>query len=240
MSALGGPTATNTAVASQSTYYNRPECRKQEANKCCLAELQAAQGNMSLELSNHDSQLDTADDLDSLFEYPDDEEPSANEALVVKTTARTHARRRSFPELPHYVWLLVWELAHPKVLITSSMLNKDFHEYLDRPGSDHLWKRARVREMGEKMPDPPTGMTERRFATLLFDTSCDFQYSTCGNSYCRKVQWQFKVRLCEPCLDARIEKVCRSLYLLYFTDWDSLHTSLLFLSTATPTTCSPG
>jgi hypothetical protein len=103
------------------------------------------------------------------------------------------------------VWRLILKESHPAVLLTLRTLNRVLHKLLQEQS---IWKASREKLHGNKMPGPPGGMTEQRYANLLHGQGCDFQRSKCGSSVTKKVYWPFLLRMCDACFRRKTEKVC--------------------------------
>jgi hypothetical protein len=109
--------------------------------------------------------------------------------------------------VPPDVWRTILKESHPAVLLIIKNLNRQFHALLQEQS---IWRASRFKLHGEDVPAPPAGMTEQRYAHLLYGQGCDFRKSKCGSTVTKKVYWPFLLRMCDACFRRKTVKVCRS------------------------------
>lgn len=69
-----------------------------------------------------------------------------------------------------------------------------FRTQLCDPHTKSMWKRAREDKV-YLMPNPPAGLSELRWATLLLRPVCE----SCGEKTSYQVDWKLRKRVCNPC-----------------------------------------
>ena len=133
---------------------------------------------------------------------------SAMQGKPVKTSSMTLGFRIDKPvkaEICDDIWRLILKESHPTVLLTLRHMNRVLYRLLQEQS---VWKASREKLHGSDMPGPPGGMSEQRYAHLLYGQGCDFQRSKCGSSVTKKVYWPFLLRMCDACFRRKTEKVC--------------------------------
>ncbi len=99
----------------------------------------------------------------------------------------------------------IWELILPycplRFLFTARNISKQFRERLRY---ESLWKKCRIQNHGEDMPEPLPGMKEWDYANLMEGLGC----MGCGNKRTRKTYWAFQKRWCAKCLEKNTVLVC--------------------------------
>lgn len=98
-------------------------------------------------------------------------------------------------------WRLILGQTSPDFLLEARTVCKDWNFLLQE---ETIWMRARIEKYGEDSPDPPTGISERKFADLLVGKGC--QNSACPRRNTIKVFWAFRTRMCEDCFKERTIK----------------------------------
>ncbi|KAJ3504125.1 hypothetical protein NMY22_g18024 [Coprinellus aureogranulatus] len=123
-----------------------------------------------------------------------------------ESTAIREARKAflcSFMELPQDIVLevesMVLMFSHlpPKGLLAISRTSKQFRSMMLSKRYTDIWRNSRA-EFVVPVPDPPEGLSEPRWAALLFDTNCQ----VCGVSVNggTEINWYFMRRTCQSCL----------------------------------------
>ncbi|KAJ3520657.1 hypothetical protein NMY22_g12655 [Coprinellus aureogranulatus] len=127
-----------------------------------------------------------------------------------KESAATREARKaflcSFMELPQDIVLevesMVLMFSHlpPKGLLAISRTSKQFRSMMLSKRYTDIWRNSRA-EFVVPVPDPPEGLSEPRWAALLFDTNCQI----CGVSVKggAEINWYFMRRTCQSCLIRR-------------------------------------
>lgn len=110
--------------------------------------------------------------------------------------------------------VLYW--LRPLDLLRLGRVNKAWRMLLMHRRSAHIWKAARMNVPG--LPEPLPGMSEPAFANLCFDTQChvsDYKLHShwqsyfasslkmCSTSPVRGVVWEFRMRLCDECVQTK-------------------------------------
>lgn len=130
---------------------------------------------------------------------------------AVKSSATTFGFRVDKPlkaDIHIDIWRIILKESHPTVLLVTKNLNKHLYSLLQEQS---IWKAAREKLHGTDMPGPPGGISEQRYAHLLYGQGCDFKRTKCGSNVTKKVYWPFLLRMCDACFRRKIEKVCGSL-----------------------------
>ncbi|KAF8529890.1 hypothetical protein JB92DRAFT_626746 [Gautieria morchelliformis] len=87
---------------------------------------------------------------------------------------------------------------HPLDLLHLSRTSKELRRVLMSRHSTFVWKTARLRIKG--FPTCPDDLSEPQYARLAFETTCH----KCGKSRTLKIDWNIRVRSCQPCLKASL------------------------------------
>ncbi|KAI9818117.1 MAG: hypothetical protein M1827_000742 [Pycnora praestabilis] len=91
------------------------------------------------------------------------------------------------------VWELILSFCPSTFLFRARQINKSFHRALIY---ESAWKKNRIQNNGEDMPNPLPGMKEWDYVNLLEGLGC----MDCKNPKTRKCYWAFQKRWCKECL----------------------------------------
>ncbi|KAF9476664.1 hypothetical protein BDN70DRAFT_882129 [Pholiota conissans] len=118
------------------------------------------------------------------------------------TSAKAPLRRgkKSLSLLPNMPLDVLFEILGqltPKDLLNVSRTNKLFHETLTSKSARTVWKDSLK---GQGVPECPSGLTEPRWTSLLFETTCE----CCGAKNVHKVDFYIRRRVCVKCRRANL------------------------------------
>ncbi|EPT02439.1 hypothetical protein FOMPIDRAFT_1118396 [Fomitopsis schrenkii] len=92
---------------------------------------------------------------------------------------------------------------HRRDLLSLSRVNKEFHTFLCKNSSAHLWRRT-VKAVG-LLPLCPEWFIEPAWILLLYSPSC----TNCGEGKAQEVYWVCLARFCATCrTNAYVQFMC--------------------------------
>ncbi|KIY61809.1 hypothetical protein CYLTODRAFT_427331 [Cylindrobasidium torrendii FP15055 ss-10] len=90
---------------------------------------------------------------------------------------------------------ILYHLA-PEDLLRLTRTSKRLRNILSSPRMDLIWRMARANYPYMPIPAPPPGMSEPKFASVLFDFGCRY----CPRREPEYIEFHLGVRICRPCL----------------------------------------
>ncbi|KAF8904802.1 hypothetical protein CPB85DRAFT_1457064, partial [Mucidula mucida] len=121
----------------------------------------------------------------------------------VKTTKKT-GKLGFLKEAPLDVVLAIFSYVEPLDLLRLSRTTKDLRALLmSRESSSGVWKSARL-GMEPGLPPIIEGLSEPRYASLLFDAHCH----SCLQIPTKSIMWELRMRLCKTCFEKGICMCC--------------------------------
>ncbi|EJD45389.1 hypothetical protein AURDEDRAFT_184837 [Auricularia subglabra TFB-10046 SS5] len=102
--------------------------------------------------------------------------------------------------MPLDVLYEILRMLHPRDLLALSRTTKAVRRVLLNPSSSGVWKY--VISTVEGLPFCPDDIDPPAYASLVFDTHCDF----CGKSIAKLRHWELRLRLCGPCSQLNLVK----------------------------------
>ncbi|PPR02556.1 hypothetical protein CVT26_012024 [Gymnopilus dilepis] len=111
------------------------------------------------------------------------------------SASQSRKRHRDLSSLLNMPLDLLFEIfghLNPKDILNLLVTSKRFYDTLSAPSATTIWKEARQR-VGA--PDPPSFMTEIRWAILVFRNICH----NCNIKIVHKIDFSLLRRLCRPC-----------------------------------------
>ncbi|KAG9318559.1 hypothetical protein JVU11DRAFT_651 [Chiua virens] len=98
------------------------------------------------------------------------------------------------PSLPLDILCEIFCFLHLVDLFVLARISKAFHCFLLKRSSAFIWRSSRRKIDG--LPDPPSDMTEVRYASLVFGSRC--YYEGCDRK-ARDTVWHLRIRSCATC-----------------------------------------
>ncbi|KAF7338423.1 hypothetical protein MVEN_02068100 [Mycena venus] len=122
---------------------------------------------------------------------------SAIKSTKGKRRSRAEGKLQGLLELPMDVFFEILCHLAPEYLVNLARMNRQFRSALMSPQSNFVWKAARQNIPGTSTPDPPSDMTEPKWANLLY--TAEKACFECGKTGTKHIDFAFRRRLCLAC-----------------------------------------
>ncbi|KAI0338123.1 hypothetical protein BDW22DRAFT_1363238 [Trametopsis cervina] len=120
------------------------------------------------------------------------DDPNAGSSIM-RRTGRHQGKLAHLMDMPMDIFLEVMAFLHPLDLLHLSRVSRSFRKILLHRSSRLMWVAAR--RNANNPPDPPSHLSEPKYAALVFEHSC----MACGVPRAGKVDYAMSVRFCGPC-----------------------------------------
>ncbi|KAI0781607.1 hypothetical protein BC629DRAFT_569801 [Irpex lacteus] len=118
---------------------------------------------------------------------------AGTQGFTAKRRKRTINKYAHIADIPVDVFLEVATFLSPQDLLQLSRVSHHFRKIMLHPSSENMWVVAR-RNM-KNPPPPPKGLSESKYASLLFEHRC----FGCGTVRAGRKDYNMSVRFCARC-----------------------------------------